>query len=260
MGSTSWIVPGTLAQNLLRAALDVDDMELVLFDTPEASNIPEPSEILELRDISRDLGVTCSVHFPCELRPDVPESVERCLRVIERMAPLEPSGWVLHLVGEQRGDPPSRDMGAWLDWIEAAAGRVARALPISRDLSVETLDYDFEWLDEAVEALDLSVCLDVGHLVRYGFPLSRTLDRLLPRTRILHLHGVKPDGTDHADLSHFEPRALMDLFERLEKGPERIVTLEVFEEDFERSLEVLRGLGRPPGAGAGLDLRSERDT
>jgi hypothetical protein len=83
--------------------------------------------------------------------------------------------------------------------------------------------------------------VDIGHLLLGGCAVPAHLDRFWPRTRVLHLSGIR-DGRDHSDLSHLAPDILRDLFERIAATPvpERILTVEVFSsQDFTASCHVL---------------------
>ncbi|MFO7600050.1 MAG: hypothetical protein R6X27_09620 [Candidatus Desulfacyla sp.] len=44
------------------------------------------------------------------------------------------------------------------------------------------------------EAFDLSVCLDVDHLLVHGRDVAAHLDRWVDRARVFHIHGVQADG------------------------------------------------------------------
>ena len=247
VGSTSWVTPGTLAENLRRLARDLSDMELVLFHTPDASNIPTEAEVRELAALCNDLAMTCTVHLPAELDGTVDEGTRRraedlCLSVMDRAAPLDPFGWVVHLTGPRRTGLPAKDMDRWRTAIEASAARLAQSLDDPSRLCVETLGYNFRTVEPVLDKLGLSVCLDVGHLVFYELPARDLIVRYLPQTRILHLHGVGPDGADHRDLRHVDPALLDFLLDRCAAdGAERVLTVEVFgEEDYEASLNVLK--------------------
>nr|MBP9976033.1 hypothetical protein [Synergistaceae bacterium] len=67
LGGTSWVIPGTFADNLRYLSNDVSDMEIVLFDTPEHSNIPSKDEVRALRDLCGGLDMSCTVHLPSEI-------------------------------------------------------------------------------------------------------------------------------------------------------------------------------------------------
>ncbi|MCX7670844.1 MAG: TIM barrel protein, partial [Anaerolineae bacterium] len=61
----------------------------------------------------------------------------------------------------------------------------------SRNLAIETIEFPFDLTMELAEELDLSICLDTGHVLS-GFPgrsdLFGVLERVLPRLAEIHLH------------------------------------------------------------------------
>ena len=246
IGGTSWVTPGTLADNLRQLAPDLADMEVVLFDTPMASNIPSPAEVAELAALCAELDMTCTIHLPAEMDGTVGESDRRraedpCLSVMDRLSLLAPFGWVVHLTGSGIIGRPAEDMKTWTEAVHRSAARLASALDDPSLLCVETLGYDFRAAEPVIGSLGLSICLDVGHMVLYDLPARELIVRYLPRTKILHLHGVDPDGTDHRDLRFVDPGLLDFLLERCADGRERVLTVEVFgKEDYEASLGVLK--------------------
>jgi sugar phosphate isomerase/epimerase len=79
-----------------------------------------------------------------------------------------------------------------------------------------------------VEVLDLRVCLDMGHLIIYGYDLLEALDRYLARTTVIHLHGVA-EGRDHLPLDRLEAGLLDRILKRLrQQGYCGSLSLEVF--------------------------------
>jgi sugar phosphate isomerase/epimerase len=152
-------------------------------------------------------------------------------RALEVARAFEPEAVVVHVYhgdGEHPAERP-RDLDAW----RARATRslcalVANGLPPER-LCIELLDYDFRLIEPVVDALGLSVALDVGHLVRDGLDELEVLGRLLPKTRIVQWHGTDPSGRDHRSLAHYpldKARALLGaLRARAYSG---VLTLEVF--------------------------------
>jgi len=267
LGTTSYILPEGLIPNALHLAPRVDDVELVLFDEGGFSNLPSPEEVERLGRIGREGNLTYTVHLLQDVRLGSPNeaerrrSLDRCRDLMDRMDPLSPFAWVLHLTGELRGDPPSADLPAWRRNCRRSLEELAARAGDPRSICVETLDYDFDVVGDLVEGLDLGVCLDVGHLIVGGRDVEAHLDRWLGRSRVLHLHGVRPDGTDHVDLSFLAPDLREGLFARLAREAERdraagrpherVLTMEIFgEADFARSLEALRGDGGGPSRGA----------
>jgi sugar phosphate isomerase/epimerase len=149
---------------------------------------------------------------------------------MERTAPLSPFAYVVHFHGDQRGPCPSLDLARWHEEHRRSVERLLEAAA-PQDLCVEHLDYPFSMIKDIVCDYGLSVCLDVGHLLLYGHDPKAFLDRYLPQTRIVHLHGVV-EGVDHCSLSFLPEGLLAAVVERLGNGAQkpRVVTMEIFDE------------------------------
>ena len=245
IGGTSWVIQGTFAENMRELSKDVDDMEIVLFDTPQGSNIPKKDEVMELRGLCQELGMTCTVHFPEDVcfSTDAAERTrceDQCLRTAELFAPLEPFAWILHLDGEHRGGFPSYDMDSWREKTAKSAERIAASVEDRTKICVENLDFDYALVNDIVKDTGLSVCIDVGHLLKTHSDVKDNFAKYLGRTRLLHIHGMKPDGTDHVDMSYFDTELLSWIMKELESGQERVMSMEVFDDDYARSVKVMR--------------------
>ncbi len=257
LGTTSYIVPDDILPNVRFLASRVDDIELLLFESDEMSNLPTPEVLDELRTIAVDADLTFTVHFPLDAdlgafdESQRRSSVGKCLRVIELTARLDPAAYVVHFHGDLRGGEGSVDPPRWLEALDRSALEILqRSNRDPRSFCVETLDYPFEMIEPSIQRHDLSICLDVGHLRLYGRDLVSALDRLWDRVRVVHLHGVDA-GRDHLGLQVLDDEGrgwLVPLFDRLREteGSDelaRIVTLEVFnEEDLTRSLPIVEEL------------------
>ena len=122
------------------------------------------------------------------------------------------------------------------------------------------MDYDLGLLLPVIEALDLSVALDVGHFARDGRDLGRALARLLERTRIVQWHGTDPEDRDHRSLRHYPPDAARELLDALAKvNYDGVLTLEVFREaDLEESLILTQAWLTERGAGPTAPMLREK--
>jgi len=271
IGTTSYIVPDDILPNVAFLAERVDDIELVLFESQEASNLPKREDIEALQDWQQKADLSFTVHLPIDaplgsedesVRQD---AVARCLRVLELTKPLKPLGWLLHLDGRQRGEQPAEDLDGWLEALErsvrsivgqtssSAASfsnlRTGTSAPHSgpseydaRDFCIETLDYPFEIIEPLVRRNGLSVCLDIGHLLMWKRSVDEHFDRFGDLCRVVHLHGIR-DGKDHRDIGAIDRPVLEGLVTRLgaPDAPPRVLTLEVFgREDFEASMKFLK--------------------
>jgi sugar phosphate isomerase/epimerase len=249
-GTTSYIIPDDILPNLHHLSERVQDVELVLFESDAVSNLPSPSEVDEIKRLGVEAGLSYTVHLPldthlgCTNDSERAASVGKCRRVIERMRPVEPFAWILHLHGDRRGEPPTDHLKRWNEQNRRSLKELLGEDVVPRTVCIETLDYAFDHVAELVERFDLSVCLDIGHLLVNGYDVEATVSRWFDRARVFHVHGVRPDGTDHADLGYLPDGLLEKIVTRLVRLPEgdvRVVTLEVFgEADFERSVQVVR--------------------
>lgn len=245
LGTTSYIYPAEILPNVRSLQGTVEDIEIVLFESDEVSNYPSPQEIEELAAIGQETGLSYTVHLPLDVLLGDPEppirrrSVDTCLRAIDATVGLRPHGYIVHFQGL-----PTDDYGHWLNetWLthlDQSVGQLVGHLDTPRLLCAETLSYPFHLVEELIERRDLSICLDVGHIILYDQPLELYLHRYLSRTRVIHLHG-NSGGRDHLDLGRVPSAKLDLLFTSLATLPtvdDLVVTLEIFSE---KDLEISR--------------------
>ncbi len=245
LGTPSYVIPDDIIPNVRFLADQVDDVEIVLFESTGLSNLPSEETVRTLKELAAQHDLTYTVHLPIDIHTGHAESGERrraidvCRRIIARMGPLDPFAYVLHLVGERRGDSPSDDIPRWQarhrDSVRAIIQEVS-----PEKLCIENLDYPFERVADLVRELGLSVCTDIGHLLLCAEDVHRYLDRHLARTRVVHLHGIE-NGVDHRSIHHLERSLLDALLQRLlDAHADRVVTLEIFNvEDLRDSIRCI---------------------
>jgi sugar phosphate isomerase/epimerase len=247
IGTTSYIIPADIIPNARYLAGKVDDIQLILFES-EDSSLPSAQDMQVLKEIGEREGVGYSVHFPIdtflgETEPVRSESAAKHIEIVDLTAVLEPTVYIVHFNGDRAAPghgTPSEDMNRWLGNSKKSMEEIISSTGVStRKFCVETLAYPFEMVDGIVEALGLSVCIDVGHLVVNGFSTASHLQRYGNRVKSVHLHGAE-GGKDHLDLTHLERpvlEAVLDFVEDREVN----LTIEVFnEKDLSASLQVLK--------------------
>jgi sugar phosphate isomerase/epimerase len=254
VGTTSFIWRDTMVGNVERLAERVDDVELLVFDVEQ--DLPGAEDVAALLRLKLEHGLSYTVHTPLdaslasadERRREI--GVDKVRRALDWGRPLDPLASTVHVyLGDQEHDAaPPRDLDAWRERAHRSLSTLIAHVGDARALCVECIDYDFQLIAPVVRALDLSVALDVGHLMRDGIPLAPVVDRWLARTRIFQAHGTRPDGRDHKSLA-LAPRAEVASLLRTLKAArfDGVFTLEVFDAaDLEESLALLRAedLGR----------------
>ncbi len=255
VGTTSYIIPDEIVPNVEYLKDKIDDVELVLFESDEMSNLPSADNIARLRSIGDEHDLTYSIHLPLDVylgSGDAAvreQSVEKCRRVIELTGVLNPSAYVMHA---EAG--PGINVNVFSDGekksfagnFHASLERLFSAISVqSSEFCVETLNYPLGIIDNVIASFGLSVTLDIGHLELYGFSVQEHLDRYLQDARVLHMHGIR-DGKDHKGLQHMRAETLDMVMQALSvtNDPSRVFTMEIFSEnDFNASCAELMRYG-----------------
>ncbi len=177
--------------------------------------------IAGLLALKQEIGVTYTVHLPLwSVEPSTPlapvrlGSVQALSEIVQATAPLAPEVYVLHATGalaaefyQMRLPPAAKE--TLLRTFQAGARASIRQLLAdtglaSRKLAIETIEFPFELTWELAEELDLSICLDTGHVLS-GFPgrldLFAVLEQVLPRLAEIHLHD-SPQWTPGAAIRY----------------------------------------------------------
>lgn len=224
----SFVYPAGYVDNVRNLASFVDEIELLFFESRFADSLPSRAMIRELAQLARSGGITYNIHLPTDIylahrNAGIRQTaVDVLKRLIDRCAPLNPTTFTLHLIR----DPSEPDVRQWQANAAAALETVLATGLSGRRFSVESLDYDFELTAPVIQQLNLSVCMDIGHLMVHGVDITTFYDRWEERIAIVHLHGV--DGTrDHLALDRLAPAPLVRVMDILNRFS-GVVSLEVF--------------------------------
>jgi sugar phosphate isomerase/epimerase len=194
-----------------------------------------------LKAYADDHQLTYTVHLPKDIGAD-PHSLLLAERVITATRPLQPAAVILHFDGRPLLSAP--DATSVARWQGEARAHLAHIVAMVGDpalVCVENLErWNPDLFDEIVEEAGVSRCIDIGHLWLDGRDPLPYLQRHLPHTRVIHLHGI--GNTDHQSLAHMPVAVLQPVCDLLQaRNYTGIVTLEVFsEDDFTTSLPVLQ--------------------
>lgn len=247
VGTTSYILPDEIYPNLQYLAGKIQDVELVLFEVDDGpSNLPDEAAVLAFKRLAEQAGMSFTVHLPLDLRlgDDGEEghiSMLKARRVIDCTRNLSPLAYVLHLDGKDvRRDACGAALQKWRDQavrsLEITAGWAGDAAR----LAVENLEgYPLEFWEPVLQRAPVSRCVDIGHLWLDGHDPLPYLKEALPRTRVMHLHGIHQ--RDHQSLKYAPPEQLDRVIHYLmSAGYSGVLTLEIFnQEDFLSSLDAL---------------------
>ncbi|BBO74481.1 hypothetical protein DSCW_18980 [Desulfosarcina widdelii] len=219
----SFVYPAGYEENVCRLAPFVDEIQLLFFES-EPRSLPTPALIQELSDLAASHDIAYHIHLPSDIYPGHPDPDERRRAVVaihtimERCQVLSPSTFTLHLERNPAGTE-NLPVERWRQYLLESLERMLPQKTSPGKISVETLDYPLEWAAPVIEAMDLSVCMDMGHLLVHGEDLQAFYENWKDRITVIHLHGV--DGSeDHLALDRLSDermRTVLGLLQALKK-------------------------------------------
>ncbi len=246
IGTTSYVYPADILPNVEKLAPLVDDIELVLFESGTESNLPGPELVRELAALAQANSLTYTVHFPIDLKAGSGDESERekyasrACSIVERTRELDPYAYIMHFEGIDNGSPA----GQILQWRKAVRDTLARmrqkGMRFNR-ICIENLAYPRIYHEDLTAEFNLLNCCDVGHLwVGGNADWADDCSALMPRTRVIHLHGTH-EGNDHLSLEKEQTGRIEKLAECFLRDYRHVLTIETFNEiDTFTSLEALR--------------------
>jgi len=244
LATTSYIFPDHIVPNVASLAPFFDEIELVLFESADENNFPDKKQIEVLMDLSFHYGVNFNIHLPIDIfLGDKNEEVRSkgisiVRKVIERTRCLHPSVYILHFDRRNIKDQDEIDIKTWKSLIIRSAEEILENGMEPNRISIETLSYPFEWIEDIIKKFGFSICLDIGHIMISGQNLQLYLERYLSEVSIIHLHGFK-NGTDHLGIEQLPDPALQSILSYL-RNYHGIVSIEVFSiDDLKSSLAIL---------------------
>ena len=251
LGTTSFIFPDHVIPNIKRLGAFFDEIEILSFESQPQGVLLSREDVKTLLYLSQKLDLTYNIHLPldvsltCESLSKRQHACDTILKVIDLFAPLIPTTYTLHLDMAPEMKKEMRNQTALKNWRERARHSLKSiASELSRPdvISIETLDYPFSLMDSLVEEFDLSVCLDAGHQIKYGYDLLETYEKHQSRVSIIHLHGVaflEHKIKDHTSLDQMPEKYFRQIQTVLDRFS-GVVSLEVFNlENLNQSLSFL---------------------
>ncbi len=228
--TTSFIYPDTYVPNVRMLGPCVDEIELLMFESAPGS-LPSQKELRALADLAEEFDVTFNIHLPTDISLCDPEpsrarrAAETFRRIIHMTRTLSPSTCTLHLPYD-RTSSTENHVKKWRDAAHEGITRILAGGVDGRAITIETLDYPLDWAKPLIHDLDLSVCLDIGHLIINNFDIREMFSEYQDRTAIIHLHGAD-NGRDHLPLDRLPPNetpAVMGILNAFSG----VVSIEVF--------------------------------
>jgi sugar phosphate isomerase/epimerase len=243
IGTTSFIYPDHYIPNVKMLGPFMDEVELLLFESTQFEFLFSKPVVAELSRLSNKFKLSFNVHLPTDVsishneRIHRQQAVDTLVSVIDRIAPLNPASLTLHIPYNE--DSFKRDkLSGWRDRVRRNLEKLLNTGIRGDVIAVETLDYPFEIVADIVAALNLSICMDMGHLINHGYDPMEMFETFRAKIKIIHLHGVE-NRRDHLALDRLPAKFIEPVFSLMRKF-NGSVSLEVFSyADLTASLEFL---------------------
>jgi adenosylcobalamin phosphodiesterase len=249
IGTTSFIYPNDYVQNAKLLAPYLDEIELILFESSPESRLSH-DELKTLLFLANEYDTSYNIHLPLDIFLGATDgsirhfAVETIKEIMDLTAPLSPSTFTLHLVYDNT-DMETETIKEWQNRTYNCMNTLTSSGINGKKISIETLNYPLEWTEHILEDFNLSVCLDLGHLILYGMDMNDVFEQYKNKTSIIHLHGAD-EHRDHEALDFLSKSNLSTIHNILRQFT-GIVSIEVFSyKHLKTSLEYLENVWTNP--------------
>ena len=236
----SFIYPAHWITNIRLLGPYLDEIEILCFDSGREADFPSKDDIDQMAKLADKHAISFNMHLPIDISPGSPDSdirrgaIDIIMRTYRLAAPLNPTACIFHLPLDVTTTDQT-ELNCWRQRLEKSIETLLLEGIPSQSLSVETLDYPLEWIRPIIETFDLTVCLDVGHLLDHGIDWQAEYCKWANRINMVHLHGVQ-NHHDHRCLDLLSQSVFTGILATL-KSFTGTISIEVFSfDDLKRSL------------------------
>lgn len=245
-----------LLENVRLLASLVDNIEIVLYNTPTLHNFPSHKEILTLKKIGEQENVTFTVHLPSSLEVASQDkkirkgSIHLAVELFYNMAEINPIHYILHIPFTSPTLVPVPGLyftpecqEKWDEWTKRALESLEmlnETMGRSNKLLIENINYSPFFLEPLLKNGLCELCLDLGHLILGRENVTEVIKQYLNFTKEIHLHGVK-GYEEHLSLSILHKNLVQEWLKYLIKSSFKgVINLEVFNpKDLKSSMEIV---------------------
>lgn len=220
----------------------LDEIELLLFES-SPNSLPSKHQIKTLSTLASEFDISYNIHMPIDislgdLDPNRRHyAIDTIKRVVDLARPLSPSTHTLHLSYNEASAERER-FNKWQDAICKSMEHLMLTGIDSASISIENLMYPLEWVGKIITSFNLSVCLDLGHLILQKADIGSVFDKYAAITPVIHLYGVAGHH-EHLSLETLSKKDMASVFKILKRFS-GVVSLEVFSyRHLRTSLDVL---------------------
>lgn len=219
LATTSFIIQDTRINNAQFLENQVDEIELLYFESKTNEDRPTPKEINQLSK----LNLTYNIHMPIDRDLSNNDAWKDIFDYASSLQILSPTTYTFHPISGK----------AYID-------NICRFAEQFGNVTVENINSDIE-IFNIMGNSDISYCFDIGHALLYGVDPYVFIEKWGNQISHIHFHGVK-DKQDHHPLSYLDRNLLIDIIQFAHEK-NKTLCLEVFNQSyFKESLSILRSI------------------
>ncbi len=256
IATTSYIYPADILTNVDKLKNIVDGIQLIFFESPENSTLPNPVDIKKLKKIASEYDLKYFIHLPVDidLSTDNDTKRKKSLNTINKMIEtgekINCQFYIAHLnlpnLNKEDLINKKKCTAVFYKFITNTVKNldsIFKQFPIKKKFLIENTDYNIRYLDYLLFEYGLDLCLDIGHLVLQKEDIIIKIKKYTEKIKLVHLHGINKKKEDHKSLSHFKKSELKKILISCKKTNAAFLVIEVFdEESFFNSYELLKGI------------------
>ena len=234
LATTSFIYPDDYIPNVKMLGPYFDEIELLLFESIDIDTSFSGTVINELERLATELKIDYDVHLPMDISisdqdtHNQQHALNTLSQIIEIVSPLTPSTYCLHIPYNEA----SFESHSIRKWHARVRSNLEKLLDTGVDafrITIENLGYPIDLIADIVLELNLSICLDVGHILHHGYDVADAFNRYFSNISVMHLHGVE-NNQDHVSLDRLSEERFHPIMKILKRFA-GVVSLEVFSFD-----------------------------
>ena len=170
------------------------------------------------------------MHLPTDIRLGAADErvrqqgIDEIERLVAELDSLRPICYDLHLNKETavRDEPWLENLDTSLSALQGRLGEKAARI------TIENIDYPLEQIRDLIAGNNFRLCLDMGHILKYGHDWQSALTEYVPAAQHIHYHGVQ-DNRDHQSITVSDMARCRELGAALYEADFRgVLTLELY--------------------------------
>ena len=249
IGTTSYILHdknNSLVTNVSYLKNYFSIIQLLFYAKEYLEEVMSYDILQQLDEIKQKNSVSYIIHLPLDFNLLHPsrKAAEENIKVIERIIRetefLDIYKYILHIDGciNFRYLTTINSRGMHFRFNNVLEGLAKQIGNNTFKIAIENTDYDLTFYNDIIKEYNYSVCMDVGHILRYDNDLEEFIKAFDDRISVVHLHGCK-DNRDHRSLKAMESAMLIKIAEYLQHYNQALI-VEVFNKgDLKHSLKRL---------------------